>query len=163
MWPEGFPAHAEEARRVTKQDIGLFNLLVDPRLQIENLPVLGFALLKKKALRRMLIMRRLNGLRLKRMTQTDLIFGWSASLVKESLRNHAKGRNLARAIYHYPLTLVAIVGWFFDIGMVPILHWMEEQEILWSGKFGRGKTNVISILSMPWPRFLLAWPSISIL
>ena len=80
----------------------------------------------------------------------SVLFGWSAGLVKESLRNHAKGANLARVIQYYPLTLADIVGWLFDLIVLRVLALMETHGIIWLGTAGRGKTAVMSILSMLW-------------
>ena len=81
------------------------------------------------------------------------IFGWSEGLVKESLRNQSKGANLARAISYYPFTLADVVGWLFDLILLRIIAVMETHGVIWRGKAGRGKTAVMSILSMLWSLF----------
>ena len=78
------------------------------------------------------------------------IYRWSAGLWKESLRNRQKGNNLAKVIDYYPLTLKSLAPWVLDHLVVKLLKAMVTKAVIWVGISGRGKTPVMSILSMLW-------------
>lgn len=68
------------------------------------------------------------------------IQGWDRGLVKESLRNYAAGKVLAKTITGFPLTLKDIVPWFFHDVLINFLRDFEGHSIMWLGRSGIGKT-----------------------
>jgi len=83
------------------------------------------------------------------------IQGWERALVKESLRNYAQGKVLAKTIANFPLTLKDIVPWFFHDVLVPFLAKTEEESIMWLGVSGVGKTPAAKTVAYAVSSYLL--------
>ena len=60
--------------------------------------------------------------------------GWQEGKVKEALHNYYRGRQNAKAIQYWPLTLKSFVAWFLDEILVKVLPTMRQHAITWIGR-----------------------------
>lgn len=78
--------------------------------------------------------------------QSSPIYGWEKPLVKESLRNYAAGKVLAKTISFYPFTLKSLSAMMFSDIVVKILHNLNQRSIIWIGLAGVGKSPASKII-----------------
>ena len=66
--------------------------------------------------------------------------GWQEGKVKEALHNYYRGRQNAKTIQYWPLTLKSFVAWFLDEILVKMLPTMRQHAITWIGRTRVGKS-----------------------
>ena len=66
--------------------------------------------------------------------------GWQEGKVKEALHNYYRGRQDAKTIEYWPLTLKSFVAWFLDDVIVKMLPTMRQHSITWIGRTRVGKS-----------------------
>ena len=66
--------------------------------------------------------------------------GWNEGKVKEALYNHMRGRQNAKTLEYWPLTLRSFVSWFLDDVLVHMLPTMRQHSITWFGRSRTGKS-----------------------
>ena len=60
--------------------------------------------------------------------------GWQEGKVKEALHNYYRGRQSAKTIEYWPLTLKSFEAWFLDDVLVKMLPTMRQHSITWIGR-----------------------------
>ncbi|CAE8596347.1 unnamed protein product [Polarella glacialis] len=68
------------------------------------------------------------------------IHGWQEGKVKEALNNYYKGRQNAKSLTFWPLTLKCLVHWFLNIVLKTMLGTIRQHGITWLGKTRVGKS-----------------------
>ena len=87
-------------------------------------------------------------------TETELadsespIFGWSAGLVKESIKSYRSSAMVATKTTFFPLHMRNIAGWFLDDVLIPyVLKYLFVGGLVQIGEPGKGKTPIAEILA----------------
>ena len=76
------------------------------------------------------------------------IFGWSAGLVKESLRGYANSNVFADSTSNFFVTLRDLQGWFLHDVLVPLLPTMKSKTLVMMGLAEKGKTPAAQALAL---------------
>ena len=66
--------------------------------------------------------------------------GWPEGKVREALNNYYRGRQNAKTLEFWPLTLKSFVAWFLDDVLVKMLPTMRQHSITWIGRTRVGKS-----------------------
>eukprot|EP00438_Fugacium_kawagutii_P036447 Skav213608 [mRNA] locus=scaffold1971:113239:115468:+ [translate_table: standard] len=66
--------------------------------------------------------------------------GWPEAKVLEALNNYYRGRQNAKTLEFWPLTLKGFVAWFLDDVLVKMLPTMRQHSITWIGRTRVGKS-----------------------
>ena len=66
--------------------------------------------------------------------------GWHEGKVKEALHNYYRGRQNAKTLEYWPLTLKSFSAWFLDDVVVHMLPSMRQHSITWIGRTRVGKS-----------------------
>ena len=66
--------------------------------------------------------------------------GWPEGKVKEALHNYYRGRQNAKTIEYWPLTIKSFAAWFLDGVLVKMLPAMRQHSITWLGRTRVGKS-----------------------
>ena len=70
----------------------------------------------------------------------DPLEGWHEGKVKEALHNYYRGRQNAKTLEYWPLTLKSFSAWFLDDVIVHMLPSMRQHSITWIGRTRVGKS-----------------------
>lgn len=79
--------------------------------------------------------------------------GWHEGKVTEALRNYYRGRQNAKTLQYWPLTLKSLTGWFLDDVLVQMLPSMRQHSITWIGCTRVGKPISSKTILFAQPRF----------
>ena len=81
------------------------------------------------------------------------IFGWTAGLVKESLRGYANSNIFVEPTYNYFLTMYDLSSWFLEDVVFPLLPDMKTKTFVMLGKAGAGKTPAAQAIAMAFAEY----------
>eukprot|EP00438_Fugacium_kawagutii_P031852 Skav230348 [mRNA] locus=scaffold25:300997:302825:- [translate_table: standard] len=87
--------------------------------------------------------------------QDSPIFGWSAGLVKESLKGYASTNVFAEPVTDFYLTLHDLREWFLHDCLYPLLPVLKEKTLVLMGLAEKGKTPVAQALAMAMSEYWL--------
>ena len=76
------------------------------------------------------------------------LYGWNASIIKESLGNITRGRATAQAQKYYPVTLKDVKSAVLQDLVIPFLAKSGEHGAIWAGASGIGKTPLSRAIAM---------------
>ena len=76
------------------------------------------------------------------------IFGWSAGLVKESLKGYASGNVFVQPTENFYLTLHDLANWFLEDVLIPLLSHVKNKTLVLLGLAGKGKIPTASAIAM---------------
>jgi hypothetical protein len=68
------------------------------------------------------------------------IENWNEGKVKEALSNYSRGRQNAKTLEYWPLTLKSFVAWFLNDILVHMLGSLRQHSITWIGRTRVGKS-----------------------
>ena len=83
------------------------------------------------------------------------IFGWSAGLVKESLKGYGSSNVFVEPVADFFLTLKDLRAWFLEDCLAPVIPDMKDKTLVMMGLANRGKTPVAQALSMAMSEYWL--------
>lgn len=81
------------------------------------------------------------------------IFGWTAGLVKESLRGYANSNIFVEPTYNFFLTIYDLRSWFLEEVLFPLIRDMKTKTLVMLGKAGAGKTPAAQAIAMAFAEY----------